>query len=396
MPEISVKTKLMSFALPILILLGGVVAGSIVIYSKPEIVQEPVEVLARKVSTVIATSRPVQVVVYAQGSVEAKQLINFIPQVSGEISYVSDKFVTGGRFQKGELILIIDPKDYELAVISSEAVVADALSQLETARAQADQALADWELLGRDAPTALALRRPQLASAEAKLKSAEAELQKVQLMLERTRIVAPFDGLLTNKAVDYGQYVTAGSNLGEFSSTDVMEVRLSLADSEISKLDIDRLNQGDGINVMLSAISGGRVNQWHGKIVRSEGTVSTKTRNLFVVAQLSNGELIADDNKTRLIIGLFVAAEIEGLDYERIYEIPRVALHNGDSVYIIDKESRLRSRKVDMVEVNSESILIVGGINEGDIISVSPMTNSVEGVLVEALVKESVDERNGS
>ena len=70
------------------------------------------------------------------------------------------------------------------------------------------------------------------------MKSAEAELLKAKLMLERTRIKAPFNGIITTKHVDQGQYVSAGTQLAEISSADVMEIRLSLPEREVGKLDV--------------------------------------------------------------------------------------------------------------------------------------------------------------
>ena len=62
-------------------------------------------------------------VVESQGTVEARQRVTLIPQMAGELTWVSDKFVNGGIFTEGEIILEVDPRDYQLAVISAEAVV---------------------------------------------------------------------------------------------------------------------------------------------------------------------------------------------------------------------------------------------------------------------------------
>jgi RND family efflux transporter MFP subunit len=289
----AIKNKISRMLAPLAVLILGLGAGAVVYTSKPPVEEEPAEIKPRSVNTIAVASSSVSTVVESQGTVEARQQVNLIPQVSGEITWVSDKFVNGGVFTEGEKILEVDARDYELAVISAEAIVADATQQLETARAQSEQAISEWDLLDRGTPTALALRKPQLAGAEARVKSAEAELLKAQLMLDRTSLRSPFNSIITAKSVDRGQYVTAGTQLAEISSSDIMEIRLSLPEREVGKLNLDAMRL-QGLHVRLSAISGELQKVWQGQVVRAEGKIDPKTRNIVVVAQLQGAELIAN------------------------------------------------------------------------------------------------------
>lgn len=380
----SVREKVALALLPVAVLVFGVGAGAAVYMSKPPVEQTPPEIKPRAVSTMEVEASEVSMVVESQGTVEARQIVNLVPQVSGQVAWVADSFVNGGVFAEGETLLQVDPRDYELAVISAEALVAEATHQLETAKAQSEQAAAEWSLLDRGTPTALALRKPQLAGAEARLKSAEAELLKARLMLERTRIIAPFNGIITAKYVDRGQFVANGTQLAELSSADVVEVRLSLPEREIGKLDLERM-QDSGLHVQLSAASGDSAKHWYGSVVRTEGKIDPRTRNVVVIARLSGPELIADDGHSRIAIGQFVRAQIEGRDFGRVFELPRVALHNGDSVYVVDSGNRLRERKVTVLDVTAETILVADGVIEGEVITTSPMTSGVEGIEVVSL-----------
>ena len=384
MPEKSAREKIVRVLLPVAVLAIGVGAGAIVYTTKPPVEETPPEIKPRTVKTMAVEVSAVSMVVETQGTVEARQVVNLVPQVSGAVAWVSDKFVNGGVFAEGEAMLEIDRRDYELAVVSAEALVAEATHQLETARAQSEQAAAEWNMLDRGTPTALALRKPQLAGAEARLKSSEAELLKARLMLDRTTIRAPYNGIITTKHVDRGQYVTSGTQLAEISSADVMEVRLSLPERELDKLDLERMSQA-GLRVALSSMSADGHKVWQGLVVRTEGKIDERTRNTVVVARLSGDELIANDGYTRLSIGQFVRAEVEGRDFDRIVELPRVALHNGDSVYVVDNDNRLRERKVTIVDADEDSILVAEGLSEGEVVTTSPMTSGVEGVAVVSL-----------
>lgn len=380
----STRAKISRYLLPLAVLVLGVGAGAVVYTSKPPVEEQAAEVKPRTVNTMAIEITSVSMEVESQGTVEPRQMVSLVPQVSGEITWVSEKFVNGGVFGKGEKILEVDPRDYEVAVISAEALVADAAQQLETAKAQSEQAVSEWNQLKRGAPTDLALRKPQLAGAEAKLKSARAELLKAQLMLERTSLTAPFNSIITAKNVDQGQFVSAGSTLAELSSSDLMEIRLSLPEREVSKLDLEKMHLV-GLKVRLSAISGDTQKAWYGQVVRKEGKIDPKTRNTVVVAQLQGEALIAEDGYSQINIGQFVRAQIEGRDFDRVYELPRVALHNGDSVYVVDLDNRLRERKVTIVDSDDNSILVADGLNEGEIVTVSPLTSGVEGAVVVSL-----------
>ena len=381
-----VRQNITRVLLPVAVLVLGVAAGTVVYTTKPPVEEEPPVIKPRAVNTMAVATRSVSMTVASQGTVEARQTVDLVPQVSGAITWVSDKFVNGGVFDEGEKILEIDPRDYELAVISAEARVADATHQLETVKAQAEQAASEWKMLDRGTPTALALRKPQLAGAQATLKSAEAELLKARLMLDRTNILAPFNGIITAKDVDRGQYVTSGISLAEIASADEMEIRLSLPEREMVKLDQEKL-RSQGLRVRLASLSGDSSQVWEGKVVRTEGRIDPKTRNTVVVARLSGPALLSQDGISHITIGQFVRAEIEGRDFDSVYELPRVALHNGDSVYVVDTENRLRERKVTLLDINDENILVADGLTEGEVVTVSPMTSGVEGVEVVSLGK---------
>ena len=95
---------------------------------------------------------------------------------------------------------------------------------------------------GLDAPdsaslSSLIFREPQLQAARASLKSAEAQLADARLALGRTRIAAPFDGVVRSKSVDVGQYVAPGQNLGALYDTDEVEIVVPLTDAEAALVD---------------------------------------------------------------------------------------------------------------------------------------------------------------
>lgn len=379
----SISKKMHSFILPIIIIIGAVGASALLVMAKPEPEKKAAVEIARFIRVIEAHQKQVVLSVETQGSVEAKQAIDLIPQVSGQVVYVSDKFVDGGIFKKGEVILRIDPRDYQYAVTTAQARVAESQQFLEKEQAEADLAKAEWKILGQGEASDLTLRKPQLADAEAKVKAAEASLSVAELSLERTEIRAPFKGLLNSKNVDLGQFITMGTILGKLYSIDVVEIRLPMSSKDLSQFDIKGLKTGLAqFDVTLTGRFADQDYHWKGKIVRSEGLIDPKTRIMYVVAQLRGDQLMSLEGSIPISIGQFVSANIEGRHFDGVYKLPREVLRQGDQILVVDKDNKLRSRKVKVVESNRDFVVISDGLKEGDIVSQSQLGMEVDGLLV--------------
>lgn len=385
-PERSTLYKVMRVIIQIVIalILVGVGFGAIM-GAKPEPKVEEVKALARNIRFVKAEPTTINLAIDTQGSVMSKQHINLVPQVSGQVTYVSSKFVAGGRFKKGDVILQIDPRDYEVAVISAESRVVGAEQTVTRENAESDLAKTEWAALGQGQASDLTLRIPQMKQAQATLRAAEADLSRAKLNLERATIRAPFDGLLGEKMVDYGQYLSPGMKLGSFYSTSTLEIRLPLANRDLSQLDLVALQNGKKLDVTLTGNFANQARVWKAKVVRSEGLIDQKSRILYVVAEISGAALMSEDG-VRLNIGQFVKATIEGRQYDNVLKLPRGALRQGDRVLVMDDENKLRTKMVDVIEVNNDYFVIsandANSVKIGDIVNLSQLGIDVDGLLV--------------
>lgn len=371
--------------LPGLIILAiGVSVTSAIIFFGPEPESQKTEILARTIRSIEAKTTNMKLYVESQGTVAARQVIDVVPQVAGEIVFVSPKFVAGGRFNKGEMIIKIDPRDYEVAVISAEAAVAERKQRVMQEDAEAALAAAEWEELGQGEASDLTLRKPQREGALAALKSAEASLKKAKLDLERTEIQAPFNGILTEKVVDLGQFLNRGTKIGKYYSTEILEVRLPLTNRDIAQFDLAGLQTGEReYSVNLTGQFANKENTWNARVVRTEGIIDVNSRILYVVAELKGNELFSPTDGTPITIGQFVSAEIEGRSFENVIRLPRESLRQGNQVLIVDIENKLRTRMVDVLETNSDYIVIASGVEDGDVVNLSQLGISVDGLLVE-------------
>src|SRR6056297_2335169 len=315
-----------------------------------------------------------------------------IPQVSGQIVAISPTFREGGFFEAGDVLVPLDPRDYELAIASAEAQVAQAESALEQELAQAKVVEGDWRMLGKEAPE-LGLRKPQIAAARATLLSAESQLERARFDLERTRIRAPYDGQVLEKNVDVGQFVSTGTLLARVYATDYVEIRLPLTDRQLEFVDLPERFRGEtaqrgtaGPEVVVKASIGRQLWTWSGRVVRAEGAIDTSTRQLFVVAQVDDPYERVADGQPPLRIGQFVEVEIQGRTLPDAFVLPRGAVRDSGDVLIVDADSRLERRPVSVAWTDGEYAIVTEGLEAGDVINVTPLAVAASGTLVAATI----------
>ncbi len=386
---------LRKFLLPVGILIVAAVAMRLLLSMREEPATEvPVE---RKALVEVQTllREDARITVASQGTVTARTESDLIAEVSGQIVKVAPTFVVGGFFRKGDLLVELDPQNLQAAVSKAEAAVAAAVSALALEHGQSDVAQREWDRMtaeqqARVRAKELYLLKPQLAEAEARLVSARADLADAQNDLRKTRIVAPFDGLLNEKSTDLGQFLNAGSKIGSLFAVDYAEVRLPIPETRLPLLDLPgSLVAGDSktadIDVQLYTQLGDRTFEWAGKLTRTEGVLDTRTRTLYAVVQVADPYgLYGSQPAQPLLIGTYVNAEIAGKMLDDVYVVPRHTLETGDLVWVADAEDRLRARAVKVVTSNGDNAYISDGFLPGDRLVLTRLENPLNGMAVQA------------
>jgi len=389
-------TKKVKLVLPILVLLIGVAVATAIVKARPTVDRQQAAALPPLVRVMEAQPRNLDLVVRSQGTVRPLVESTVVAQVAGRIDWVSSAFAEGGFFNRGDRFVQIDPRDYELAVSQAQAQVAQAQVRLQLEQAEAALAHEEWQDLGEGDGSPLALREPQLAEARASVQAAEAVLQKAQLDLERTTIRAQFDGRIRAKLVDLGQFINRATPVANVYSTNAAEIRLPVPKDDLIFVGLDsslRLstNEGDGPEVVLRAKIGPSDYLWTGRIVRTGSEFDARTRMLPLFARV-------DDPLRRqpgasgepLPIGLFVDAEIGGIELENVFVLPRSAVREGSQVLVVDEESRLRIRDVGVVRAERDRVLVQTGLVANDMVCTSQIETVVEGMLVRTILDERV------
>ena len=349
--------------------------------------------------------------IQSQGTALPRTSIRLVSEVSGKVVSVAKSFDVGQIFTKGDVLLKIDARDYELALAQARSQVAQAQLRLQMEVKEADVVRREWELLNQGEPTGLQAREPQLASARAALEAALAAEEAAKRNLDRCEIRAPFDGMVARAGVRPGQFAALATPLGELFATDVVEVRLPVIASDLSFIDLPRpgakVALGQAPKVTLSARAGERRTEWLGHIVRSEETVDPMNRMVYVVAQVIDPYGLAKRDGAPLRSGTFVRASIEGRTQENVIVLPRHALRGKNQVWIVSEKSTLQEwlgyrepshhkrlifRSVDVSFADAKQVIVAAGIQQGEQVVVSLLAAVVDGMGVKVREAESTDE----
>ena len=339
---------------------------------------------AMVVDAITARVESLNFAVNSQGAVNPRTQTTLVAEVSGQIVSVSGNFIAGGFFRKGEVLLQIDPSDYETALLSAQAGLAARKAQLADQKARSEQAMKDWINLGRQGePSDLTLRKPQLAEAQAAVQAAAAELQRAQRNLERTRIKVPYDGLVRSKAVDIGQFVSPGTPLGTTFAIDYAEIRLPLSSSDMAFLELPsatRLDRAHRVPVTLTSETRDDSRQWQAEIVRTEGVVDDRSRVVYAVAEVIDPYgVLGQSNQPELRMGTFVRASIQGLRADDVVVLPRSVLQSGNTVLVANSSDQLEIRQVEVVRAEPRFIYISDGIEGGERVVTTSLDAPIPG-----------------
>lgn len=353
-------------------------------HQQPPEKREPPET-AMLVETMPAEAGRESFVVTSQGTVRPRTRTNIVAEVSGKVVELNEDFVAGGFFEAGEMLARIDPSDYATALLQAEAELAAARATLADEQARSEQARRDWQRMHRneDEPNDLVLRIPQLQGARAAVQAAEAAVQRARRELERTTIRLPYAGLISERQVDLGQYVSPGSSLGVAFAVDSAEVRLPLSDRDTAFLDLPKPGRIDrtGPAVTLRSNVDGAPANWRGRIVRTEGVVEETTRLTYAVARIDDPYgLLGERTGTPLQMGTFVNAEIQGDSAAGLISLPRTAVHAGDRVYLADEEDKLEIREVAVVRSTPERVYVANSLEPGDRIVTTAIQTPIPGM----------------
>lgn len=363
-------------AVPLIVLLVAYGLGQLLLALKPDAVVRPAVDFRPQLAVQTVQLESLLLELGSQGSVQARQQIEVISEVSGRVISVDPTLTEGGLVAKGQTLLHIDPIAYQVAVAEARAALAQAELNLEDERREMKRAA---EYRSNNTMSVQSQRKHKLAVVETEHVAAKERLRRAEQELGNTVINTPFAAVIRDKQVDIGQYVSAGNKIFSLLGSDRVEVRLPITASQIAYL--APLAQTSR-RVVLQANFGSHRQQWQGRITRLEAMVDTETRVFYAVAEVDNNPEV---NPVPLSIGLFVDALIEGQRVDGKVRMPASALH-GDDVFVV-VDGHLQRRGVSVFRRERDQVIVGGGLQAGDQLVLSRLDLMVEGM--EVTVAES-------
>ncbi|MDZ3832823.1 MAG: efflux RND transporter periplasmic adaptor subunit [Sphingopyxis sp.] len=204
----------------------------------------------------VAVARTQSTPLYAEyvGDVRAVKDVGIYPRVGGVL--LRQNFVDGGLVRQGQLLFVIDPREYQTSVAAAQAQLAGA--QAQAARAQQDVAryrpLVEEDAISRQVyDNAVATARANAAQVSA----ARASVEQARIGLSYAYIRAPISGRIGNANVDVGTLVAPGTTeLARISDASTVEVYFSPSEQEVLRFqqlpEAERQEAGSGIELILS------------------------------------------------------------------------------------------------------------------------------------------------
>lgn len=363
----------------LIILVLSIVIAGILIKSRSVAVAEEKKIDIPYVKTMMIFPRTVKATISSQGIIQPESELNLLSELTSRVEWISGKMEAGSSFKKGDTLLLLDKRDYELALISAESQVLNAKVNLEREEAESDLAKKEWKRVGAGSGSDLALRKPQMAQAKATYAAAQATLEQAKRNLSRTVFIAPFDGRVRNSRVELGSTVFPGTLIGNIYATNAYEIRLPIADQDVFFSGLEFNGQKIKDNKRLDVIIIQGDNQWPAKVIRTEAEIDPITRMMAVVAKIEN--IDSQMYTTPLAVGQFVQAKISGIELNKISVLPRSSVRN-ETVWVVDEQMTMQNRSVEVIRNESEFALIGEGFEIGDKLLTSRVSSLVNGLKV--------------
>lgn len=315
------------------------------------------------------------------GSVEPAQDIVLSPRVSGQVVELSPNFVPGGMVQKGDLLLRIDPADFESVLSERQSELQQAEASLEIERGRQSLARKELELLAdtiEETNRSLVLREPQIKSILAQVEAAKALVARAQLDVERTNITAPFDAQILSRSVNVGSQVAPGDELAQLVGIEEYWVVATVPVRSLNWVQFSEAD-GHGSPVMLynpdTWLSG---EERHATVSRMIGSLDQQTRLARVVIQVED-PLARKTEGPPLILDTLLEAHIKGRPIEDVIRLDRDYVHEGDTVWVM-KDGKLEIRETDIVFRDANDAYIQDGLESGEEVVTTTLATVAEGI----------------
>jgi membrane fusion protein (multidrug efflux system) len=330
------------------IVLGGVFGFGAF---KQVMIKKFMAAMAVQTQTVSATRAALsqwQPQIEAVGSLRALNGADLSLEVSGVVGSIA--FKSGDDVKEGDVLLTLRSDD-DVAKLQSLQAIAD-LNEITYDRDQKQFKLQ-------------AVSQATIDTDVANLKNAKAQVAQQQAILDKKTLRAPFAGHLGIRAVDLGQYLSAGTTIVTLQALDPI-----FMDFFVPQQAVDQIRIGQRVNVKIDAY---KDQTFSGEISALNPRVDASSRNVQIRATLKNAD-------HKLLPGMYATVDIATAAPQDLVTLPQTAItYNpyGDTVYIVDTKGPdaggkpqqvVRQTFVTTGTTRGDQVAVLKGVNEGDMV----------------------------
>jgi membrane fusion protein (multidrug efflux system) len=321
----------------------------------------------QRLTVVVATAqtRPMERTADVQGALYPRERTTLAANVDGTVVQIVADF--GDRAKEGQVLMRIDPREYQLRYDSAAAAVDQARARLENSRARFDRAqeLRKQELISQqEFDQSAATLRVDEADADSVVKAAGLAHKK----LDDTVVRAPFSGSVQKRMASLGQYVTVGAQLYELIATDPIKLRCPMPERFVPLA-----HPGMPVRLTIDAQPGV---SYTGTITRIAPALDDQSRTLLVEAEVPNPQ-------GTLKPGYFAHVTMD-LGQDRAVFVPETAVlrYAGVARVFVVENGIAHAREVKTGTLMGNQIEISEGLRSGERIIVSEVDRLGDGTPV--------------
>ena len=375
-------------ALLILLILSVAVGVSLaLLWSGPETKPKEQGSSAKIVQTVEVNPLTRSVAVSAFGSVIPARRVVIRPQVSGQVVMQSPAMTIGGLVKQNEELIRIE--DYELALAEVKSNLEQARFEKEVESGRQVIAQHEWEQLRSELDMgevnrSLVLREPHLRRAEALMEKAENDIAVAELQISRTRIEAPFNGMVVEESVETGQLLNPNSPICTLVGTDEFWIQVTVPFSELKWIQFPQGDQPGAKARVILDTGDGATASWDGKVIRLLSDLDPLGRMARLIVAVSDPLGLGGQARSGLplLLGSYVEVKIDAGQLDDSITIPRAALREGNQVWVATNEGQLKILSATLLWSEKDTFIIENVFEPGDELIVSDLRVAIPGMEV--------------
>ncbi|WP_037317230.1 efflux RND transporter periplasmic adaptor subunit [Salegentibacter sp. Hel_I_6] len=365
------KRKIILSILGILLIVLAIFGAKAIIDSNVQEVPDNTKTV-KNVFVETVQNRTVPIVVPANGNVTALKKLELFSEVEGIFQSSSKDFRPGQKYNRGQVLLSINSDEYSASVRSSKSELFNNITSImPDLRMDYPESFQKWQdYLNNFDVNSVTQPLPEPDSDKEKyfitgrgIQSAYYQIKNLEERLRKFRIVAPFDGVLTEASVNPGTLVRPGQKLGEFIDPSVYELEVAVGKKFSDLLEI-------GEDVALQNLDGDQT---------FTGTVSRINARIDQASQTIQVFIRIEDSRVRE--GMYLEAQLDARDEDNAIEIARELLVDRSKVYIV-KDSLLVLEEINPVYFSTNKV-VIKGLEDGEKLVSATVPGAYPGMKVQ-------------